>query len=380
MSQHATSRWPLLRAPFPWPGGKSRAAHLVWERFGTVRRYIEPFCGSCAVLLAGLNRGLIAQPIVNDADGYIANFWRSLAYGGAREVATACDWPISEVDLHSRHAWLIQHRQEITEQLLGDPEWYDPKLAGWWAWGISQWIGGKWCADRSRKRPRLKGGAGTHRSKPGVSQDGNGTGVHGRKPRVVGGPVPPKRRPAICNTGGGHGVATSQHAQLRRWMGYLGRRLRPVRVLCGDWRRVVTSAVLSRTQPIGVLLDPPYSGALRDGELYAVDERDRESGLELSAAARVWAVDHGDKPALRIALCGLEGEHNDLEAHGWRKVAWSAQGGWGNCGKANGRGRRNAQRERIWFSPHCLEAQQGVLPGFEGAFDRLAGLPGEAAT
>ena len=23
-----------LKAPFPWFGGKSRAAHLIWERFG----------------------------------------------------------------------------------------------------------------------------------------------------------------------------------------------------------------------------------------------------------------------------------------------------------------------------------------------------------
>ena len=41
-----------LRAPFPWFGGKSRAAHLVWPRFGDVRTYVEPFYGSGAILLA----------------------------------------------------------------------------------------------------------------------------------------------------------------------------------------------------------------------------------------------------------------------------------------------------------------------------------------
>lgn len=39
-----------LKAPFPWFGGKSRAAHLVWERFGAVGNYVEPFAGSLAVL------------------------------------------------------------------------------------------------------------------------------------------------------------------------------------------------------------------------------------------------------------------------------------------------------------------------------------------
>jgi hypothetical protein len=40
-----------LRAPFPYFGGKSRAAHLVWAAFGDVPNYVEPFAGSLAVLL-----------------------------------------------------------------------------------------------------------------------------------------------------------------------------------------------------------------------------------------------------------------------------------------------------------------------------------------
>lgn len=40
-----------LRAPFPWFGGKSRAAPLIWEALGDVRNYVEPFAGSLAVLL-----------------------------------------------------------------------------------------------------------------------------------------------------------------------------------------------------------------------------------------------------------------------------------------------------------------------------------------
>jgi hypothetical protein len=39
-----------LPAPFPAFGGKSRAAHLVWQRFGNVDSYIEPFAFSAAVL------------------------------------------------------------------------------------------------------------------------------------------------------------------------------------------------------------------------------------------------------------------------------------------------------------------------------------------
>lgn len=38
-----------LKAPFPWFGGKSRVAPLIWARFGEVRNYVEPFAGSLAV-------------------------------------------------------------------------------------------------------------------------------------------------------------------------------------------------------------------------------------------------------------------------------------------------------------------------------------------
>ena len=40
-----------LAAPFPYFGGKSRVSALVWDIFGDVPNYVEPFAGSAAVLL-----------------------------------------------------------------------------------------------------------------------------------------------------------------------------------------------------------------------------------------------------------------------------------------------------------------------------------------
>ena len=34
---------PKLTAPFTWFGGKRKAAPLIWERFGDVANYVEPF-------------------------------------------------------------------------------------------------------------------------------------------------------------------------------------------------------------------------------------------------------------------------------------------------------------------------------------------------
>jgi site-specific DNA-adenine methylase len=41
-----------LKAPFPYFGGKSAIAPVVWQRFGDPPNYDEPFVGSAAVLLA----------------------------------------------------------------------------------------------------------------------------------------------------------------------------------------------------------------------------------------------------------------------------------------------------------------------------------------
>ena len=40
-----------LKAPFPYHGAKHRHATDVWQRFGKVSVYAEPFAGTLAVLL-----------------------------------------------------------------------------------------------------------------------------------------------------------------------------------------------------------------------------------------------------------------------------------------------------------------------------------------
>lgn len=59
----------------------------------------------------------------------------------------------------------------------------------------------------------------------------------------------------------------------------------------------------------------------------------------------------GGDPRLRIALCGYQGEH-EMPAE-WSVFELTPYGGMGN--QSNGRGRANKARERIWFSPGCLD-------------------------
>lgn len=98
-----------MKAPFPWFGGKSRVQVQVWERFGDVRNYVEPFAGSLAVLLGRPSEPKIET--VNDLDCWIANFWRALA-ADPEQLAHHADWPVNEADLHARHD--CQRRQSRT--------------------------------------------------------------------------------------------------------------------------------------------------------------------------------------------------------------------------------------------------------------------------
>jgi hypothetical protein len=103
----------------------------------------------------------------------------------------------------------------------------------------------------------------------------------------------------------------------------------------------------------GVFLDPPYDDKERTKGLYA------EDGGSMSSEVRAWAIEHGENPKLRIALCGYKGEHEMPSA--WECVPWKAHGGYGS--QCEGAGRANSARERIWFSPACLrpDTEQGVL-------------------
>ena len=121
-----------MKAPFPYAGGKSWIAPHVWQRLGPVVNYVEPCCGSAAMLLARPTpQGL---ETLNDRCGFLINAYRSIR-ADPSTTAAWCDWPVSEVDLFARHAWLLRQQPTLVPQLEADPCFYDPQIAGWWIWG-----------------------------------------------------------------------------------------------------------------------------------------------------------------------------------------------------------------------------------------------------
>lgn len=72
--------------PMPYFGGKARIAAEVVKHFPEHARYVEPFAGSCAVLFA---KPVETYEVVNDLDGRLIRFWRTLRDKGD-ELERAC--------------------------------------------------------------------------------------------------------------------------------------------------------------------------------------------------------------------------------------------------------------------------------------------------
>ena len=310
-----------LRAPFPYFGGKRRAAALIWDALGDPGGYVEPFAGSAAVLLARPAFTGRRVETINDADGWLVNAWRSIQLSPG-DVAAHAYGPVSEIDYHARLAWLHERRDEsLVSWLEGDPEHHDAKAAGWWLYVMAAGIadpfgGGPWVVVDGHlvdRRHLGNAGRGVNRELPHLGDAGQGA--------------------------------------LTYYMHRLAERLARVRITCGDWRRVVTpAAIRAKTGgdgAVGVLLDPPYSTS---GDLYA---HGCATG-NVSAEVRRWAADAPDD--LRIVLCGYDDEHDALLDHGWVVVAGRAGGGAGYATNSSA-----GRRERLWLSPSCRTAEQGVL-------------------
>ena len=329
-----------LDAPFPYFGGKSKIAHIIWQRFGKIQNYVEPFFGSGAVLLNRPANLAGIKETVNDKDGYVSNFWRAVK-ANPEETAYHADNPVNENDLHARHAWLLQHKEALVAKLEGDPEYYDAKIAGWWVWGMSCWIGsgfcsgsGPWVVDENRQLAHLSGERGVNRQRVHLSGE---KGVN-------------RKRVHLNSMGGGVGV-NRPTAEIYNWFNALAERLKDVRVCSGDWSRICGPSPTWQLGMTGVFLDPPYSTSEREIGLYLVD-----SGT-VAAEVREWCLANGDNPLLRIAFCGYEGEHDMHDT--WEKYKWNANGGYG--GQGEGRGRANRKREVIWFNKACLPKLQSVM-------------------
>lgn len=289
-----------LRAPFPYFGGKRDVASLIWERLGLVRQYIEPFCGSAAVLLAAPRPASLE--VVGDVNGFLANFWRATKCQPAA-VAREADYPVSHIDLGARHIWLMGQREHLGQQLQ-DPLWPgDARIAGWWLWGQCCWIGSGWC-EWSGKVPH-------------ASDAGMGVQALGQVPHA--------------SSAGMGDLLTSSGQTAWRWLHELAARLERVRVVHGAWDRCLNNHY--GAESTAVFLDPPYRAF---ESLYGSEP--------VADAVEAWARENA---GLRVAVCGHLGDYPSLDAAGFVTLPWTRK-------RHTYGGSDTTDKEAIWFSPACL--------------------------
>ena len=116
--------------------------------------------------------------------------------------------------------------------------------------------------------------------------------------------------------------------------------------------RVLGETPTTKQGTTAVFLDPPYTEkATRKSGLYACDSE------SIGHVVAQWAIENGNNPKLRIAVCGYDGEYEFPSS--WSCVAWNASGGYGAQGRDEvSAGRANAKRERVWFSPACVSVER----------------------
>ena len=295
----------VLKAPLPWPGGKSKIADLVWDRIGNVDNFIEPFAGSLAVLLrrpADHFKDGYRVETANDLNHFIVNMWRAIEADPDR-VAEYADNAVCEAQLHAVHKFLIRSTAAKTwrKKMAEDPEHFDAKIAGWFVWGACAWIGSGWCDDGVLGRPQLtdtydigrgvnasppKGETCDQAKRPLFSDGGIGHGVNAEASGELSAQVPlisgsgdgvysvatesqqiprladheRKAATGVCNFfGPSSGTCDARRVWLTDWMRRLSDRLRLVRTCYGHWSRICNSdSTLTRLGLTGVFLDSPY--------------------------------------------------------------------------------------------------------------------------
>lgn len=305
-----------MKPAWPYFGVKTCAAETIWRLLGNPPLYVEPFCGTCAVLLSrpGWRPGLRRSEIVNDADGLLVNTLRAIRYRPSIVLRHA-GTQISEIDMHARTAKLAQvDTGDLRAWLEASPTVCDPALAGWWLACACDAIGspispGPWTVQNNHLA-NTGGDGGIARSIPSIS-----------------------RRAGIRTEDG------------RQRVYAIAERLSAVTILAGDWRRTVTpSATSSRTTGLsdggspGILLDPPYATG---ANLYAHGDD------TISAQVEQWCLTEAPDD-WRIIVCGYAGDHPALEQAGWAVHQGAAAGsGYSHTAARS--------RETLWASPACTD-------------------------
>jgi len=308
---------------FPYFGGKSKIAPIIWERIGPVRNYVEPFVGSGAVFFQKPHDSIST---LNDSSGLMINLWRGIQRNH-EAVASEAAKLLGEADLHAVELEAFAKMEELKEKCEADPGYFNPTLAGRYLWGLCNKIGsfatetGPWINYEGKLTDRRK--------------------LEGEQPRGICRKLPHLGGMGICRK---LPHASDREEYILGLMAYYVDRLQRARITCGDWARVCKSKSVTTVHGLtGIFLDPPYEDAgvaIKKG-LYA------DNGCFWDVVE--WAKSEEANSDLRLAVAGYHTDELEAKLEGWEMVRWKQRGGYGTA--------KNSAREVVFFSPQCLKAK-----------------------
>lgn len=289
-----------LKSGLVYFGGKSLISKSIWDKIGYVENYVEPFCGSAAILLANPNPAKIET--INDKDCLITNFWRAIK-SNPELTASFANNPPNEIELHAKQKYITEFVDDLfISKIESDVDFCDYKIAGFWAWGLCTSIGNNWMHKKGLS------------AMPHLTTAGQG--LHGLKYDIL-----------------------QEYTKLSE-------RLKRTRIVTGDWKKVCTPGVsynnygVSKEGTTFVFLDPPYNMNGRT-KVYKHDDN-------VFKEVEDWCLAHQICPDLKVSVCGYQGDYNLPD---WEQLEWQTNGGFSSLG--NNKGKENSKKECIWFSPSC---------------------------
>lgn len=113
---------------------KRCAAELIWSIVGDTKVFMDSSFGFGAVLLSRPQSHDLMKNVEVVYDGYcfLTNAWRSIVYSPDKVMKWIWSDSASEQDLSAAMSELMEASKLIGEKSLKDPEWHDPKIAGYW--------------------------------------------------------------------------------------------------------------------------------------------------------------------------------------------------------------------------------------------------------
>lgn len=314
---------------YPYWGCKQKCTDIIWDRLGKVDVFIDPFMGSNIVALRNPYYTHLKQEIINDHNGYLINFWRSIKFDPAR-TAFYADFPSSHIQLTANHKILHSRFNDLPELLKADPFYYDPVCAGLWAYTMCESI------DLGRD---------LHIGKPNYSSIPNVGSIKGLAMRRT---LTPHNKD-IEN----EWKLTGQ--RMYEWFRLISDRFKVASVLCKDWKELysatLTGQKVSNPTPnriTGIFFDPPYGTKNLESNKYLDDSSD------IASEVQEVAIELGENPRNRVCIAGYEKDYEMPD--NWEKVIWKYSQNRFSYREVN-----YSRTECLWFSPYCIRPRQDLF-------------------